>query len=68
MAEKSAAAARPRKTPSRTPAARLGGRPDQEAIRMRAYEIWRENGSLPGREIENWLQAEHELSLGTRGH
>jgi len=34
---------------------------NQEDIKRRAYEIYREHGSLPGREVEDWLQAESEL-------
>ena len=30
-------------------------------IRRRAYEIYLERGRLPGRELEDWLQAEYEL-------
>ena len=30
-------------------------------IRRRAYEIHLERGGLPGRELEDWLQAESEL-------
>ena len=30
-------------------------------IRRRAYEIYLERGGLPGRELEDWLQAEGEL-------
>lgn len=33
----------------------------REEIRRRAYEIYLERGSLPGSELDNWLQAEHEL-------
>jgi len=32
-----------------------------EDIRLRAYEIYLERGSLPGSELDDWLQAEHEL-------
>jgi hypothetical protein len=34
---------------------------NQEDIKRRAYEIYQEHGSLPGREVEDWLQAESEL-------
>ncbi|MHB8079333.1 MAG: DUF2934 domain-containing protein [Candidatus Krumholzibacteriia bacterium] len=68
MAEKSTSPARSRKTGSSTSSARLAARPDQETIRLRAYQIWRENGSMPGRELENWLQAERELIPVVRGH
>jgi hypothetical protein len=30
-------------------------------IRRRAYEIYVERGGLPGREVEDWLQAESEF-------
>jgi hypothetical protein len=37
-------------------------RPDQrEAIRRRAEEIYIRNGRLPGRDLENWAQAEREI-------
>jgi hypothetical protein len=35
--------------------------PSLEEIRLRAYEIYLERGSLPGSELDHWLQAEHEL-------
>ena len=37
-------------------------RPDQrEAIRRRAEEIYIRNGRVPGRDLENWAQAEREI-------
>jgi Protein of unknown function (DUF2934) len=33
----------------------------QEQIRLRAYEIWEENGRLVGTEEEDWKQAEREV-------
>lgn len=30
-------------------------------VRRRAYEIYQERGGLPGRELEDWFQAESEL-------
>jgi hypothetical protein len=33
-------------------------------IRHRAYEIYRERGEQPGRELDDWLQAERELDRG----
>ena len=36
---------------------------DQE-IRHRAYEIYLERGEQPGRELDDWLQAERELKRG----
>jgi hypothetical protein len=35
-----------------------------EEIRRRAYEIYLERGEEPGRELEDWLQAERELARG----
>jgi hypothetical protein len=32
-----------------------------DKIKRRAYEIYLERGSEPGRELEDWLQAEREL-------
>lgn len=37
--------------------------PDGE-IRRRAYEIYLERGEQPGRELDDWLQAERELERG----
>jgi len=35
--------------------------PNQDEIRLRAYEIYLEGGSLSGRELDDWLRAEREL-------
>jgi hypothetical protein len=35
-----------------------------EEIRRRAYEIYLERGEQPGRELNDWLQAERELERG----
>lgn len=44
--------------------------PPQEAIAKRAYELYLQRGSVPGYEVEDWLQAEAELTAaaanGTR--
>jgi len=32
-----------------------------EAIRRRAYQIYVERGEQPGRELDDWLQAEREV-------
>ncbi len=46
------------KTPNPWPAPA----PDQhEAIRRRAEEIYIRNGRIPGRDVENWAQAEQEI-------
>jgi hypothetical protein len=33
----------------------------QEAIRLRAEEIYIRNGKIPGRDLQNWAQAEKEI-------
>ena len=35
--------------------------PNHDEIRRRAYEVYLERGGLPGRELEDWLQAESEF-------
>jgi hypothetical protein len=34
---------------------------NHDEIRRRAYEICQERGGLPGRELEDWIQAESEF-------
>jgi Protein of unknown function (DUF2934) len=34
---------------------------NHDQIRRRAYEIYLEGGSLPGRELDDWFRAEREL-------
>jgi hypothetical protein len=34
----------------------------EEEIRNRAYEIYLQRGAQPGSELEDWLQAERELT------
>jgi Protein of unknown function (DUF2934) len=36
--------------------------PSQEEIRQRAYELHLEGGCIHGREMDDWLQAERELT------
>jgi hypothetical protein len=38
------------------------GRPTQEQIANRAYELFLQRGSVSGYELDDWLQAEAELS------
>jgi hypothetical protein len=40
--------------------------PHIEVIRLRAYEIHLERGSLEGYELDDWLQAERELQRAER--
>jgi hypothetical protein len=37
---------------------------DPDAIARRAYELFLARGSEPGREMDDWLQAEAELKAG----
>ncbi|HEX2066715.1 MAG TPA: DUF2934 domain-containing protein [Candidatus Thermoplasmatota archaeon] len=37
--------------------------PSPEEVRVRAYEIYLARGAQPGRELEDWAQAERELSV-----
>jgi hypothetical protein len=36
-------------------------RPTPEQIQLRAYEIYLERCGAPGNELQDWVQAEHEL-------
>jgi hypothetical protein len=33
----------------------------RDAIAVRAYELFEERGREPGRDVDDWLRAEHEL-------
>ncbi len=39
--------------------------PQEHQIAARAYQIWLENGQPEGRDEDNWLQAQRELSSST---
>jgi len=39
----------------------VGNPASDEEIRRRAYEIYLERGEQPGRDLDDWLQAEREL-------
>ena len=41
--------------------ARVTGRPTEEEISARAFELYLRRGSVPGYELDDWLQAEAEL-------
>jgi len=36
--------------------------PSEEQIRARAFELYQERGRQPGHELEDWLQAEFEVT------
>jgi hypothetical protein len=46
----------------------VGNAARDEDIRRRAYEIYLARGEQPGRELNDWLQAERELEGGALGH
>jgi hypothetical protein len=39
--------------------------PERDRIAMRAYELYLERGRGEGRELDDWLRAEQEVSSGT---
>ena len=39
----------------------------EQEIRNRAYEIYLQSGAQPGHEVEDWLQAERELTTNHTG-
>jgi hypothetical protein len=53
---------------AKTGEALVGNAARDEDIRRRAYEIYLEGGEQPGRELDDWLQAERELDSGALGH
>lgn len=42
----------------------VGNSARDEEIKRRAYELYLERGKQPGRELDDWLQAERELERG----
>ena len=38
----------------------------EDQIRARAYDLYEERGKEPGHEVDDWLQAEAEITAG--GH
>jgi hypothetical protein len=53
-------------TPKSKKAATPKSRPAQDQIAARAYEIYLERGSTPGDPMQDWLQAERELTIQTK--
>jgi hypothetical protein len=54
-------AAKPRKRAPKAPKAASAVRPDDDIIRVRAYEIYLQRGPQ-GDPMEDWLRAERELT------
>ena len=44
------------------PSQAMKAEPTPEQIRQRAYEIFQSRNGAPGDEVQDWLQAESELS------
>jgi hypothetical protein len=40
----------------------LTDRPIEDAIKLRAYQIYVSRGGIHGRDLEDWLQAEREVT------
>ena len=38
----------------------------QDAIALRAYALFEERGREPGRDVDDWLRAEHELKQASQ--
>jgi hypothetical protein len=51
-----------------TPAASPAARPTYEEIAARAFLIYEREGRQPGRDVENWLKAEAELTGKSSSH
>jgi Protein of unknown function (DUF2934) len=55
--------ARPTATPRQAPAQETKSTPDlQEQIRRRAYGLYEQRGRDEGHELDDWLQAESEVT------
>ena len=50
-------------TQSETGEVPVGNSARDEEIRRRAYEVYLERGEQPGRELDDWLQAERERGV-----
>jgi hypothetical protein len=44
----------------------LEGGPTREEIELRAYQIYCEHAGTPGTDVEDWLQAESEMTAKHR--
>jgi len=52
--------------PATDKAVRAVSRPTQQEIAFRAHQIFLERGASPGLELDDWLQAERELTAAGR--
>lgn len=53
------------KSEGKSTVSELGPRHDE--IARRAYEVYLARGAAPGRDLEDWLQAERDLRTSMRG-
>jgi DUF2934 family protein len=44
------------------------GAPERDAIAHRAYEIYKQRGGSHGRDLDDWLRAEHEIRERGKAH
>ena len=51
---------------SRKPAVAAAVKPSYDDIAVRAYHIYLERGATPGDPMEDWLQAERELTAASK--
>ena len=51
-----------KKSPAISPDSAERPRPTVEEIRLRAYEIYMDRGRIDGQELDDWFQAERELT------
>jgi len=45
-------------------AGRPNGKPTEDEVRVRAYHRYLERGATPGRDLDDWVEAERELRFG----
>jgi hypothetical protein len=43
---------------------RPNGHPTEEDVRVRAYQRYLERGASPGNDLDDWVEAEKELTVG----
>ena len=49
-------------------AVRTAARATEQQIASRAHQIFLERGATPGRDLDDWLQAERELTAAAKPH
>lgn len=54
-------------TQAESPETNVAGSTRHQTIRIRAYEIYLERGEQHGRDLDDWLQAERELTTTHTG-